>query len=211
MFGIHDFGVFILTGVILNLTPGQDTFYILGRSISQGRGAGVASALGIASGGLIHTCAAALGLSALLAASASAFLAIKLLGAMYLIWLGARMFLSPSSNAAIPSGFSSSGFLVVYRQGLLTNILNPKVALFFLAFVPQFIAVDSPQKPLAFIELGLCFVITGTIWCLCLAWFASQLGERFRSSKTLAEVLNRTAGALFVFLGIRLALSNEGA
>jgi threonine/homoserine/homoserine lactone efflux protein len=205
MFGIHDFGVFLATGIILNLTPGPDTLYILGRSIAQGRSAGVASALGIAAGSLIHTFAAAVGLSALIAASATAFLAVKLAGAAYLIFLGMRMVFSRVSTASIPTGFTSSGFVAVFRQGLLTNVLNPKVALFFLAFMPQFIAADSTSKFAAFITLGLCFVVTGTLWCLCLAWFSSLLGDRLRGSRTFAELLNRTAGGLFVFLGVRLA------
>jgi threonine/homoserine/homoserine lactone efflux protein len=205
MFGIHDFGVFLLTGIILNLTPGPDTFYILGRSMAQGRGAGIASAFGISTGSLVHTFAAAFGLSALLVASASAFLAIMLAGAVYLVYLGARMLFSRAFAASIPTAFSSSGFWAVYRQGLLTNVLNPKVALFFLAFMPQFIAGDSPTKFAGFITLGLSFITTGTLWCLCLAWFSSLLGDRLRGSTTFAEVLNRTAGALFVFLGVRLA------
>jgi threonine/homoserine/homoserine lactone efflux protein len=137
MFGIHDFGAFLAAGILLNLTPGPDTFYILGRSIAQGRRAGIASVLGISSGALIHTLAAALGLSVLLTASASAFLAVKLAGAAYLVYLGAKMFFGRKSATTLPTGFSSSSFFTVYRQGLLTNVLNPKVALFFLAFMPQ--------------------------------------------------------------------------
>lgn len=205
MFGIHDFGVFLLTGILLNLTPGPDTFYILGRSLAQGRSAGVASALGISTGALVHTFAAAFGLSALLATSASAFLAIKLAGAAYLVYLGVRMLFTRSGTAAIPASFSSSGFWAVYRQGLITNVLNPKVALFFLALMPQFIAADSSSKFAAFITLGLCFITTGTLWCLCLAWFSSLLGDRLRDSKTFADILNWTAGALFIGLGARLA------
>ena len=205
MFGIHDFGVFLATGIILNLTPGPDTFYILGRSMAQGRSAGVASALGISAGSLVHTLAAALGLSALIAASATAFLVVKLAGAAYLVYLGARMLFGRVASTAIPADFTSSGFFAVFRQGLLTNVLNPKVALFFLAFMPQFIAADSSSKFAAFIILGSCFVVTGTLWCLCLAWLSSLLGDRLRGSTTFAEILNRTAGALFVFLGVRLA------
>jgi len=205
MFGIHDFGVFLVTGIILNLTPGQDTFYILGRSLAQGRSAGVASALGIAAGSLVHTLAAALGLSALLAASATGFLVVKFAGAAYLVFLGVRMLFSRVSAASLPTGFSSSGFMAVFWQGLLTNVLNPKVALFFLAFMPQFIAADSRSKFLGFVTLGLCFVATGTAWCLCLAWFSSLMSHRLQSSTTFRELLNRTAGALFVFLGVRLA------
>lgn len=205
MFGIHDFSVFLFTGIILNLTPGPDTFYILGRSMAQGRGAGIASAIGISTGSLIHTFAAASGLSALVVAFASAFLAIKLAGAVYLVYLGTRMMFSRPSAAGIPAAFSSSGFWAVYRQGLFTNVLNPKVALFFLAFMPQFIAADSATKFAAFLTLGLCFITTGTLWGLCLAWFSAILGDRLRGSTTFAEVLNRTAGALFIFLGVRLA------
>ena len=205
MLGIHDFGVFLTTGIILNLTPGQDTLYILGRSMAQGRNAGVASALGIAAGALVHTLAAALGLSALVAASATGFLAVKIAGAAYLVFLGLRMLLSRASPASIPTGFASSGFLPVFRQGLLTNVLNPKVALFFLAFMPQFIGADSPSKFLAFITLGLCFSFTATLWCLCLAWFSSLISHRLRASAAFGTLLHRTAGAIFVFLGIRLA------
>ncbi|MGJ8678669.1 MAG: LysE family translocator [Akkermansiaceae bacterium] len=205
MFGIQEFGVFIATAIILNLTPGSDTFYILGRSVAQGRSAGVASVLGISTGSLVHTLAAALGLSALLVASASAFIVVKLLGAAYLVFLGIRMILSKSPEVAIPSDFSSSRLLSVYRQGVITNVLNPKVALFFLALVPQFIATDSPSKFLAFMALGLCFIATGTLWCFCLVWFSSLFTERIRRSEGFSGILNRTAGALFVFLGIKLA------
>lgn len=205
MFGIHHFWLFLTTGILLNLTPGQDTFYILGRSISQGRRAGIASVLGICSGALVHTIAAAIGLSAVLAASASAFFTLKMIGAAYLIYLGIRMLFARPTSASIAVDSDSASFATIYRQGLLTNLLNPKVALFFLAFMPQFIDADSPNKPLAFILLGLCFVTTGTIWCFCLAWFASTLGQRLSGNKSFESTLNRAAGALFVFLGIRLA------
>jgi threonine/homoserine/homoserine lactone efflux protein len=208
MLGIHDFGVFLVTGIVLNLTPGPDTFYILGRSMAQGRRAGIASALGISTGSLVHTFAAACGLSALLAASAFAFLAVKLAGAAYLVWLGARMLFNRATPATVPSTFSAAGFWAVYWQGLITNALNPKVAMFFLALMPQFIAADSPSKFAAFITLGLCFILTGTLWCLCLACFASLLSDRLRRSTTFSEVLKRTAGALFVFLGVRLATTS---
>src|SRR5215471_8080178 len=207
MFGIHDFGLFLATGILLNLTPGPDTVYILGRSIAQGREAGVASALGISLGSIFHTCAAALGLSAILATSALAFSTIKLLGGAYLIFLGIKMILDRRKQLSLPSNFRRRTTVAAFRQGILTNILNPKVALFFLAFLPQFIDPASNMKIAAFIILGLSFVTTGTIWCLILAWFASVLSERLRRSETISQWLNRTAGALFVFLGIRLAIA----
>src|SRR2546425_10572863 len=194
MFGIHDFGLFLAAGVLLNLTPGPDTVYILGRSIAQGREAGVASALGISLGSIFHTCAAALGLSAILATSALAFSAIKLLGGAYLIFLGIKMLLDRKKQLNVPSNFRRRTSTAAFRQGILTNVLNPKVALFFLAFLPQFIDPASPMKIPSFIALGLTFVTTGTIWCLILAWFASAFSERLRGSTTVANILNRTVG-----------------
>ena len=205
MFGIHDFGLFLAAGILLNLTPGPDTVYILGRSIAQGRETGIASALGICLGSIFHTCAAALGLSAILATSALAFSAIKLLGGAYLIFLGIKMVLDRRKHLTLPSNFRRRTIAAAFRQGVLTNILNPKVALFFLAFLPQFIDPASNTKVWAFLALGFAFVTTGTIWCLVLAWFASTFSERLRANETVAQWLNRTAGALFVFLGLRLA------
>jgi len=205
MFGIHDFGLFLAAGILLNLTPGPDTAYILGRSIAQGREAGIASALGICVGSIFHTCAAALGLSAILATSALAFVAIKLLGGAYLIFLGIKMLLDRRKHLSLPTNFRRRTTAAAFRQGVFTNILNPKVALFFLAFLPQFIDPASNMKVWAFLSLGLTFVTTGTIWCLVLAWFASVFSERLRGNETIEQRLNRAAGALFVFLGLRLA------
>jgi len=205
MFGIHDFGLFLAAGILLNLTPGPDTVYILGRSIAQGSEAGIASALGISLGSIFHTCAAALGLSAILATSALAFGTIKLIGGAYLIFLGVKMILDRRKQLSLPSNFRRRTTTAAFRQGVLTNILNPKVALFFLAFLPQFIDPASNAKVPAFILLGLTFVTTGTIWCLTLAWFASAFSERLRANEIISQWLNRTAGALFLFLGLRLA------
>jgi RhtB (resistance to homoserine/threonine) family protein len=205
MFGIHDFGLFLAAGILLNLTPGPDTVYILGRSIAHGREAGVASAFGISLGSIFHTCTAALGLSAILATSALAFGVIKLMGGAYLIFLGTKMILDRQKQLSLPSNFRRRTTMAAFRQGILTNILNPKVALFFLAFLPQFIDPASNAKVFAFFLLASTFVTTGTIWCLVLAWFASAFSERLRKSEAISHWLNRTAGALFVFLGLRLA------
>ena len=205
MFGIHDFGLFLAAGILLNLTPGPDTAYILGRSIAQGRQAGIASALGICVGSIFHSCAAALGLSAILATSAVAFAAIKLLGGAYLIFLGIKMLLDRRRQLSLPPNFRRRTTIAAFRQGVFTNVLNPKVALFFLAFLPQFIDPASNMKVFAFLMLGLTFVTTGTIWCLILAWFASAFSERLRTNETIGQWLTRAAGALFVLLGLRLA------
>lgn len=207
MFGIHDFGLFLTAGVLLNLTPGPDTLYILGRSIAHGRRDGVASALGICVGSIFHTGAAALGLSAFLATSAWAFAAVKLGGAAYLIFLGLRALLQREQNVSVPAQFKTNTASAAFRQGILTNILNPKVALFFLAFLPQFIDPAAPSKLAAFLVLGLTFVTTGTIWCLILASFASAFSARLRENPTVATFLNRAVGSLFVLLGLRLAVA----
>ena len=209
MLGIHDFGLFLTVGVLLNLTPGPDTAYILGRSIAQGREAGIASALGISAGTIFHTCAAALGLSAILAMSAVAFSAIKLLGGAYLVFLGLKMILERRGQLGFPSNFRRRTTAAAFRQGVLTNVLNPKVALFFVAFLPQFIDPASSTKIFAFLFLGLTFVTTGTIWCLIVAWFASASSKRLRTNEAVVQWLNRTVGALFVFLGVRIATAKQ--
>src|SRR5215472_10501666 len=207
MLGIHDYWLFILSGVLLNLTPGQDTMYILGRSLTGGLRAGIASAFGIATGSAIHTLAAAIGLSVLLATSPIAFTAVKLCGAAYLLFLGARLLFSRGVTttpdpeaAATPDGHWSA-----YTQGVLTNVLNPKVALFFLAFLPQFISPSSVSKTLAFLALGGTFIATGTIWCLVLAIGAARLRAFFARSPNARTLINRATGGLFVLLGARLA------
>ena len=205
MFGIHDFGVFVCAGILLNLTPGPDTVYILGRSIANGRAVGVASALGICIGSIFHTCAAGFGLSAILATSAWAFSAVKFVGAIYLIVLGLRTLFQREYDLKVSDRLKQADPVRALRQGVLTNILNPKVALFFLAFLPQFIDSTAPLKLFAFLILGLTFVTTGTIWCLILAWFASGFRARLQQNATLAAFLTRVVGSLFVLLGLRLA------
>lgn len=207
MLGIHDYWLFVASGVLLNLTPGQDTFYILGRSMAEGTRSGVASALGIAVGSLFHTAMAALGLSAVLATSASAFTVVKLVGAAYLVYLGVRMLVT--AKAVESPRVRHIGVLGAFRDGILTNALNPKVALFFLALMPQFIDPDSSTKVAAFIGLGLTFVATGTLWCLALALSASQLRGFFLRHPRGWRAVSQAAGGLFILLGLRLAVSRR--
>jgi threonine/homoserine/homoserine lactone efflux protein len=207
--GIHDYWLFVLTGVLLNLTPGQDTFYILGRSVAEGTKSGIASALGIAVGTLVHTAMAALGLSAILATSASAFTVVKLLGAAYLVYLGIRMLRTSSLPVAPTSAVGNAGVLGAFRDGIVTNVLNPKVALFFLALMPQFIGPDSETKVAAFIVLGLTFVTTGIVWCLVLAVAAGKLRGFFARHPQGWRAVSRASGGLFVLLGLRLAMARQ--
>jgi threonine/homoserine/homoserine lactone efflux protein len=208
--GIHDYLLFIASGILLNLTPGQDTMYILGRSLTGGLRSGIASALGITVGSIIHTLAAALGLSVLLATSPLAFTVVKLCGAAYLVYLGAKLlFTRHAADAAadFEGKPATGGVRRSFGQGVLTNVLNPKVALFFLAFLPQFISPSSPSKTLAFLVLGATFIITGTIWCLVLAVAAARLRSFFVRNPSVRIIIDRTIGGLFVLLGARLAWS----
>jgi threonine/homoserine/homoserine lactone efflux protein len=208
MFGIHDFWLFVVSGILLNLTPGQDTFYILGRSIAGGTRIGVVSVLGISTGTIVHTIAAALGLSALLATSATAFAAVKLLGAAYLVYLGLRMLFAKSTHGSeSPATIRDADYWTAFRQGVLSNVLNPKVALFFLAFLPQFIDANTPYKVAAFLTLGATFVFTGTTWCLILAVGAARFREFFLRNPSARVIIDRCVGGLFVVLGLRLAIS----
>src|SRR5690348_7314815 len=183
MLGIQDLPVFIVAGLVLNLTPGPDTFYILGRSLSQGRGAGIVSALAISTGCLFHTCAAALGLSVLLAKSAFAFELVRYAGAAYLIYLGVRMMISRGDEQESGEVRPRATLSAIYRQGVLTNVLNPKVALFFLAFLPQFIDPSTQTRVGAFLLLGIIFTFNGTLWCIALAYFAAQLSGKLRGNR----------------------------
>lgn len=207
MLGIHELGLFVLAGLVLNLTPGPDTAYIIGRSIQLGWRGGAAAAIGISCGCLIHVLGAAIGLSALLMASSTAFLAVKLVGAAYLVLTGLQMLLSRAKPVAeITAQVGETSVARVFWQGALTNILNPKVALFFLAFLPQFVAADSPHKALAFLTLGLIFIVNGTLWCLGVAAFAARAAGRIRQSAGVITLINRSLGGLFIYLGFRVAM-----
>ncbi len=209
MFGTHDLPLFILSGVLLNITPGADSLYIATRSVSHGVRAGVAAALGIGTGCVVHVLAAALGLSAILAASSFAFTVVKFAGAAYLVYVGLSLLRSKPTPKASAPAIPEASFRATFAQGFLTNVLNPKVALFFLAFVPQFIDPSTSSKVLPFLFLGGIFTINGTLWCLFLAWFSSRLGTLNIGSRTTAW-LRRSVGGVFVLLGVRLALARQG-
>jgi threonine/homoserine/homoserine lactone efflux protein len=211
VFGTHDLWLFVLSGFLLNITPGPDTLYIVGRGSTQGWRAGAVAALGIGAGTLVHICAAALGLSAILAASASAFTAVKIIGAAYLLYVGISLIRSASASEASPGTVlvRPASIRGIFVQGFLTNVLNPKVALFFLAFLPQFVAPDASSKPLAFLFLGGLFDFNGTLWNLFVAWSTVRLSSRLAPSALFKRWFNRCVGSVFVFIGIRLALAHE--
>ena len=210
MFGIHDLALFIASGLLLNITPGVDFLYVLGRGATRGFGAGVWAALGIGAGCFVHITAAALGLSALLAASATAFTAVKWIGAAYLVYMGVSMLRQRGRvGLSLPQTSEPRSMQQVFAQGFATNVLNPKVALFFLAFVPQFIDAHSPTKVQAFLVLGTIFDTTGTLWNIFVAWVSAFLARRLEVASRAGLWLNRCLGALFVALGVRLALSQR--
>lgn len=210
MFGVENYLGFVIAGIILNLTPGADTIYILTRSISQGRKAGYFSVFGIATGCLIHTLFAAFGLSIILSKSATAFTIVKYLGVIYLTYLGVRMLIEKNNIFdRNDQKIKERDLKKVYRQGVLTNLLNPKVALFFLAFLPQFINPANTEGALPFIILGLTFMTTGTIWCLILAYASSLITKTIRNNTKINKVMQKISGLIFIGLGIRLLIDRQ--
>jgi threonine/homoserine/homoserine lactone efflux protein len=209
MFGIHDFGLFFVSALLLNIAPGPDTAYVVGRSVQLGWRGGVTAAFGVATGCLTHVFAVAVGLSALLVASATAFTAVKWLGAAYLCYVGLTMLFSRQTNSSEPAVRDGRAVSLsrVFWQGALTDVLNPKVAMFFLAFLPQFVDADAPHKPLAFLMLGLIFIFNGTLWCLGVAVMTARAAGRVRNSGRAMALINRGLGALFVYLGVRIAFA----
>lgn len=215
MAGTQNLWLFIVSGLLLNIAPGPDSLFIMARSATQGWRAGFVATAGIGTGVGGHVMAAALGLSALLATSATAFTVVKIVGAAYLVWIGIGMLRERArpADAGATRGADPAprriAYPAIYRQGLLTNALNPKVAVFFLAFVPQFIAHDAPSKPLAFIVLGAIFAFNGMLWCLALALFTAFASRRLKVDAAVGRWMNRTMGAVFLALGVRLALASR--
>ena len=218
MTGIHDVALFIAAGLLLNLTPGPDMAYIAARSVAGGFREGTAAVFGITAGCVVHTIAAAVGLSALLATSATAFEIVKWAGALYLLYAGIRLLAAgtrsgassqrddaqPSARAAGKSPVRVTPWRI-FREALLINVLNPKVALFFLAFLPQFIAIDAPDKALAFVLLGTLFNFDSLFVNLPVAWLASHAGRRWRHRARAMRWMRGVAGGLFVLLAVPLA------
>lgn len=203
MFGVIHFEVFLLTGILLNLIPGADTVYIVGRSISQGRTAGIYSVLGIISGSLVHTLFVAFGLSLILVKSVLLFNVIKVIGVVYLLYLGIRMILDKSNLAFQQATGTTVNKRKIYIQGLLTSLTNPKVSLFFIAFMPQFID-PNVTSPVPFLILGLTFTITGLLWCLFIAYFSSYVTKTLQGNQKVGQVLNKVTGVIFIGMGIKL-------
>ncbi|PCM41405.1 homoserine lactone transporter [Mammaliicoccus sciuri] len=203
MFDIVSFQLFLITVLIICITPGIDMMFILNRSISQGRDAGIYSALGVSVGAVVHTILSGLGLSVILQTSVVLFTIIKVVGAVYLIYLGIQMFISKQSSISIKKIVYQSR-RKLFVQGVITNVTNPKVALFFISFIPQFISVDNQYGPIPFLILGSIFAVMGAITSFIIAIFSSSLTTKLRDNIVAEKIINKISGAVFVILGISL-------
>jgi threonine/homoserine/homoserine lactone efflux protein len=197
MFGTEHLSLFLASSWLLILSPGQDTLYIVGRSLSQGQRAGLISVFGIVTGAFVHAFAAAFGVSAILATSARAYLVVKLAGAAYLAYLGVMMMIERETADGEVVRFADDRPWAIYRAGLLTNLSNVKVALFFMAFLPQFVAPTSGSRVLSLLFLGVLFILNGALWCLVLVWGASTLGRRLLKHPSGGVMFKRATGALW--------------
>jgi threonine/homoserine/homoserine lactone efflux protein len=213
MIEVDHLGLFIVAGLVLNLTPGPDVLYIVSQALRGGVRPGLVAAMGITAGCFLHVAAAALGVGAVLATSATAFNALKWAGAAYLLWVGARLLWRPvpaDPNAPLLASADRAKMTLtsVFVRGFVTNVLNPKVALFFLAFVPQFIPAHALDPALTFVVLGVLFNFNGLLVCMAWALAASWLARNARVVQQGLHWLDRMAGVLFVGFGLKLALSD---
>lgn len=199
----HEFWWFLSASFLLWITPGPDTMYILARTISQGRLSGLLSVFGVSAGVLAHTIFAAIGLSAILASSALAFTVVKFTGAAYLIYLGVQALRNNRKLSASSSVATQSRSRIFY-QGFFTNLLNPKIAVFFLAFLPQFVSPENNNSSSIFLFLGGMFVLGGTLWCFLLVAFAAGFTGAVRSNARLSRAVGKVTGFVYIALGINL-------
>lgn len=197
--------LFIAASMALIITPGPDIFYVLTRGIADGRWAGVMSAAGITSGILVHTLAASLGLAVLLKTSLYAFWTLKVFGGLYIIYLGFQMIRHRKALEFSPPG-NRLNLKKCFAQGFLCNVLNPKVAVFFLAFLPQFARMDSPHHSLYLIGLGLIYYLLSIGFMVSLGFFSGWIGVRLSQSRSAAGKIRLGSGTVLVLLGLSLLL-----
>lgn len=209
MISVNDFLIFAFASLMLNITPGNDMLYVATRSTSQGVKAGIVSALGIAGGCIVHLFAAVIGLSAIIASSAIAYDIIKYVGAAYLIYLGTKTFLSRQNRFNIDGSVEKKSLSKLFWQGVLTNTLNPKVALFFLAFLPQFILPEKGNTAMQILLLGLWFNFSGTTVNSVVAILFGKLGNWLADKQAFIKWQNKVTGLLLIGLGIKVALSTR--
>lgn len=202
--------VFLTAALALNLSPGPDLIYILCRTVAQGERIGVASVCGVCSGAFVHILGAAAGLAAIIAASDVAFTIIKYAGAVYLGFLGLRALRSAGSGFEI-NGVPPVTAWQAFRQGVLIDVLNPKVAIFFLAFLPQFVRPDAGHPSLQIIGLGALVVLVAFMVELLFLFAAARVTRFFRTNRRSAVLLDKLLGSVLIGLGIRLAFTTQTA
>ncbi|MEY4469959.1 MAG: hypothetical protein RIT20_300 [Pseudomonadota bacterium] len=213
MMTVDNLGLFIASGVLLNLSPGPDVLYIVSQSLRSGVKAGLAAVMGITAGCCVHMAAAAFGVGLLLATSTLAFNALKWVGAAYLVYMGVQLLWSratDSEHVAVqpPVQVEVVDLKKIFFKGFVTNLLNPKVALFFLAFVPQFIPAHAAEPTFTFILLGCLFNLNGLLVGMAWAWAAAGLAQRASRVQKSLQKLDRIAGLMFVGFGVKLALAD---
>lgn len=202
------FLTFALATLILNLTPGPDMMYIIARSLGQGRRAGVVSTLGITTGCLVHTFAAVVGIAAVLRSSPVAFDVVRYAGAAYLVYLGIRLLTKRRVKGEAAFAIPSVPLRSIFRQGVITNVLNPKVALFFLAFLPQFVSPSRGSATSQLLVLAVYFIFAATIVNLAVAFLSGTAGDFLRRGRNIAQ-MERASGAMFIALGLRVGLARS--
>jgi threonine/homoserine/homoserine lactone efflux protein len=202
------FLTFAIATLILNLTPGPDMMYVIARSLGQGRRAGVVSALGIGTGCVFHTLAVTVGIAAVLKSSPVAFLVIRYSGAVYLIYLGIRLIVQRRTEGEVAEAAPSAPLAAIFRQGVITNILNPKVVLFYLAFLPQFVQPSKGSATLQLAVLGIYIIISGTIVNLIVAYLSGVAGDFLRRGRNKVR-MERASGAMFIALGLGVGLARS--
>lgn len=205
---IGNFLLFAFASLMLNLTPGSDMLYVATRSTGQGVKAGIVSSLGIMAGCFVHIIAAVAGLSFLLSTSAIAFAVLKYLGAAYLIYLAIRSFQSKDNSFAIAKT-NNAPYRKIFWQGAVTNILNPKVALFFLAFLPQFVSSTSENATLTIVILGIWFNISGTIVNVLVALLFGKMGNWMAEQPWFVKWQHKVTGLMLLVLGLKIALTKN--
>lgn len=208
MFGIVNYEFYLIATVVFIMTPGMDTVFVLNSSLGESRKVGIFAALGVNAGILVHTFFAAFGLSVLLAQSAMAFMIIKYLGAAYLIFIGIKALFAKYKAIDIQSdNVTEVNIGKSFRRGLVTNILNPKVALFFLSFFPQFVNHNDIGSSLPFLLLGFTYVALGVVWYISLVLFVSLFADKLKKQPAFQKYMNRISGFIFVLMGVKVAVS----
>jgi threonine/homoserine/homoserine lactone efflux protein len=209
MFGIHDIALFIVACVLLAITPGPDSTLVFAQSLKHGARGGLVASFGVMTGCLVHVTAASVGLSALLAASASAFNVVKWAGAAYLAFIGLRTIITAGRAAAATQEAQALRTSSVFWTGFLTNVLNPKVAVFFVAFLPQFVSPHAAYAPLGFAALGLLVIAIGFVWLIGLAFLAGRSAAMLDSRGRLKTWFERALGGAFIALAAKLAFAER--